>query len=365
MNEFCLHPNIYATGPSKGLLKILENIWVKELEPGEGTIYIFSGFSNYNGGVRFYDVFKEHSDQGGKIKAFLGASTSQRLSSKEVVKQLLECGAEVNLINRKRLLHAKFYGYKNDEGERLVISSANFTGPGMSQNIEASVFLDTQTTKTIGFSWDELINSVLKQRWDIYQPQLAKPTAPAWNLLFEEIKTEIKLDESEETSLILVLGHADTARITARTGTNEGKGTQYFWLSKDCFDFFPPLTIRNKRGYKTTYSTLINLYYYDLGVLDKECRVTFEAENNFDFRLGTSKLRYTGIANKGDIAIISRVKETDYILRILKSESKEAQKIAPYAINYIGHQGKKYGFIGNEELKRLLNIKLTIPKEAY
>lgn len=59
MNELTLHPNVYATGHSKGLISILERVWVREHTPGDGTLYVVSGFANYNGGVRFFETFKE------------------------------------------------------------------------------------------------------------------------------------------------------------------------------------------------------------------------------------------------------------------------------------------------------------------
>ena len=65
MNELTLHPNVYATGKSKGLIHLLERVWVKEHTPGDGTMFIISGFANYNGGVRFYEVFKELKAKGG------------------------------------------------------------------------------------------------------------------------------------------------------------------------------------------------------------------------------------------------------------------------------------------------------------
>lgn len=62
--QFAIHPNVYNTSPhSKGLLNMLEQIWVRGQTPGNGTFYIISGFSNYNGGVRFYDTFKNHIDK--------------------------------------------------------------------------------------------------------------------------------------------------------------------------------------------------------------------------------------------------------------------------------------------------------------
>ena len=30
MNELTLHPNVYATGHSKGLVSILERVWLRE-----------------------------------------------------------------------------------------------------------------------------------------------------------------------------------------------------------------------------------------------------------------------------------------------------------------------------------------------
>lgn len=334
---------------------MLEQVWVRDMEiEGKGTIYIISGFSNFNGGVRFYDTFKHHIEKGGSCVAFLGGSTSQRLSSQQVVAQLLEVGCRVYIINRKRLLHAKLYGYSSEKGESLVISSGNFTGPGMSQNIEASLYLQNIYTKEMGFSWLEVTQSFFKQKWDIYEPQLRDRKHPSWNLLYDEVGGKVKLEDEQEVTMLLVLGAADTARIQANPGEKAGLGTQYFWLSKDSYDFFPALTIRNDRGHKATYSALINMNYVDLNLIDNECRVTFEAENNLDFRLGTGKLRYTKIANPGDLAAISRLSDYNYELRIIKLESDIYPRLFPYAINFIGHQGKKYGYISNAEFEAII-----------
>src|SRR5262245_43633853 len=112
MNELALHPNVYATGQNKGLVSILERCWVRENPRGDGTMYIISGFANYNGGVRFFETFREHVRRGGQVFALFSGSTSARLTSKQVVRELLECGAQVRIIHRKRLLHAKCYGTK-------------------------------------------------------------------------------------------------------------------------------------------------------------------------------------------------------------------------------------------------------------
>ena len=358
MIEFGLHPNIYATGKHKGLRAMLEDIWVRSHHPGDGTFYILSGFANYNGGARFYRTFKEHTEKGGKIIAILGGSTAQRTSSRQVVEALLDCGAEVHVTNRKSLVHAKCYGAKTKEGEKLVVTSGNFTGPGMAQNVEAALLLGPDTTKGIGFSWDDLVSNMLHQNWITHEPKIVDLTGPVWGLLYDETPGAIVIDQSQMSTLIAKLGHADTARIMAQPGTNAAKGTQYFWLSKDCFDFFPPLTLRNKRGYKGTLSALVSLHYADLSKTDTQCRVTFEAENNLDFRLGTGFLRSTGLAKKNDLACISRISETEYELRIIKGNSKYYNGLLAYAVNFIGHQGKQYGFIENQRFEELTNVRL-------
>lgn len=358
MNQLTLHPNVYATGQSKGLVNILEDVWVRNHRPGEGTLYVVSGFGNYNGGVRFYETFKEHTRKGGRITAVFSGSTGSRLTSKQVVREMLACGANVHIVNRKRLLHAKCYGSLTDEGDSLVVTSGNFTGPGMSQNVELSVLLDKQTTAGMRFSWDGMVTELLRQNWDYHRPTLDNLEAPAWRLLYDEQAGNLVLDDSAEVTMLVRLGHADTVRINAAPGTNAGKGSQYFWLSKDCFDFFPPLTIRSARGTKATYSCLVTMHYINIGVVDRECRVTFEAENNLDFRLGTGPLRYRGVAAEGDIAAISRIGEAEYELRVLPANSVQFRRVRQYAINLVGHQGKSYGFINNSQFEELTGLHL-------
>lgn len=356
MNELTLHPNVYATGHSKGLVNILERVWVREHTPGDGTMFIISGFGNYNGGVRFFETFKQHKALGGSIVAVFAGSTSSRLTSKQVVKEMLECGADVHIINRKRLLHAKCYGTQAAHGDSLVVTSGNFTGPGMSQNVEMSVLLEPDSTAAMSFSWQDMMESILAQNWAFYRPDLTDLTTPAWQLLYDEQASDIVLDDTDEVTMILRLSHADTARINAGQNTSAGKGSQYFWLSKDCYDFFPPLTIRNARGHKATYSCLVSMNYVDLGTIDDECRVTFEAENNLDFRLGTGPLRYKKLASEGDLAAISRVGETSYELRLCRQGTAEYAALFPYAVRMIGHQGKRYGYMSNSDFASAAGI---------
>lgn len=338
---------------------MLERIWVRECRPGDGEIFLISGFGNYNGGVRFYPTFKAHAESGGRILVFFSGSTAQRLTSKQVVEEMLNCNAEVRIINRKRLLHAKCYGTSSQsKGDTLIVTSGNFTGPGMSQNVESSVLLEPEITRRMNFSWRDLCAQIDSQAWEVYRPLLGELEAPVWKLLYDEISGAIALDDSQEVTLLVTLGHNDTARIQAEPGTDASKGSQYFWLSRDCFDFFPPLTIRNVRGSKQTFSTKISLKYVDLDLVDPECRVTFEAENNLDFRLGTGKLRGTRLAKPGDLAAISRLGETDHELRIFKEGTSEFVALAPYVLNFIGNRGKRFGYIANIKFQEVTGIVL-------
>lgn len=357
-DEFLLQPNIYSTQGKKTLLGMLEEHWIEHVTPGVGDIYILSGFGNYNGGVRFYDIFKNHVAKGGRVFAMFAGSTGQKLTSKQLVEKLLECGASVTVLNRKRLMHAKLFGYKNADQQTLIVTSGNFTGPGMTQNVEAAIGLSSERVKEVGFDWEDFYTAYHSQEWDLYTP--ATPIdvlTPEWKLLYDEDqRTSSKIEEIEANTMLLMLGHADTVRINAEPGTTESKGSQYFWLSKDAFDFFPALTIPNTRGDKPTYSTLVKIKYLDLNNLEDESRVTFEAGNNVDFRLGTGPLRYTKLAQEGDIVAITRTANAEYDLKIYKQETVEFKKLEKYMVNYIGHRGKKYGYMPNEVFEQVTRI---------
>jgi hypothetical protein len=229
----------------------------------------------------------------------------------------------------------------------------------MAQNVEMSVLLEPASTATMNFSWQSMMDNMLSQNWAFYRPDLANLTAPAWQLLYDEQSADIVLDDTDEVTMILRLSHSDTSRVQATPGSVAGKGTQYFWLSKDCYDFFPPLTIRNSRGHKATYSCILRMNYIDLGQVDEQCRVTFEAENNLDFRLGTGPLRYSRLAGAGDLAAISRVGETCYELRLYRQGSAEYAGLMPVAVHMIGHQGKRYGYMPNAEFAATVRLPMV------
>lgn len=360
--EFLLQPAIYKTGNHSTLRGLLEEMWTREGTLGQGHLYFYSGFANFNGGARFYRSFREHTERGGQITAVLGGSVSQNMSSRQVVEALLQCGVDVRVVNRKAILHAKLYGRQAGDAQDLVVTSGNFTGPGMSRNVEACVRLNSAELHDAGFSWQRLVESCEAADWLVYRPSIKDRQGPGWRLLFDETPGRRRRVPQEQdfdaATMVLILGHADTARIQAAPGTTAGLGSQYFWLSKDAFDFFPPLTITNQRGIKGTLSAIVEIRYPDLDMVDPHCRVTFEAENNLDFRLGTGLLRYTRTAATGDLACISRIGETIYEIRLIRRSQRKYRVLQGYATDFIGHQGKRYGFLENEIFARLAGVQL-------
>lgn len=357
--DFTLQPNIYSTqSPAvPNLLSLLETVWISDLKErnllGTGTMYILSGFSNFNGGVRFYNHIERHISMGGKCQIILGGSSSQRMSSQQVVKKLLDIGCDVGIVNRKAIFHAKCYGYHSNEGTSLIVSSGNFTSRGMTQNVEASIHLDFKDMHGFGFKWDTMFDQIKAQKFEYYQASLNED-ASFWKLLFDENRGHVEEEAGDTyTTMLVTLSSSDTKRINAEPKTKENLGSQYFWLSKDAFDFFPVLNITNKRGYKKTYQALVNIDYKDLDMQHEE-RVTFEAENNVDFRLGTTRLRGTKIAQQGDLTALTRKGEREYEMRIFKQGSPEYNELIQYAVTFIGQRGKRYGYIDNASFFKIM-----------
>ena len=105
--------------------------------------------------------------------------------------------------------------------------------------------------------------------------------------------------------------------------------------------------------------------YIDLGTVDDQCRVTFEAKNNLDFRLGTGPLRYSSLAGEGDLATISRVGEGNYEMRLYRQGSAEYRALMPYALNFIGHQGKQYGYMQNSEFNAVAGVRVGVRSRRH
>lgn len=114
------------------------------------------------------------------------------------------------------------------------------------------------------------------------------------------------------------------------------------------------INLDNTRGTKNTFSCIINMNYIDLNLV-QEARVTFEADNNLDFRLGTGAFRYTKKAKENDLALITRLSEYDYEMRIVSTEDKKYTQLSAYATSYIGNYGKRFGYIANSELFNILD----------
>jgi len=104
--------------------------------------------------------------------------------------------------------------------------------------------------------------------------------------------------------------------------------------------------------------------YIDLKIVDKETRVTFEAGNNVDFRLGTGPLRYTKVAQEEDIAAITRRANAVYELKIIKKDTDKYVQLQSFMINFIGHRGKKYGYIPNENFDKIMGRASTLHRSS-
>ncbi|MCR5352509.1 MAG: hypothetical protein K6E35_08495 [Bacteroidales bacterium] len=351
--EFILQPSIYSTSGSATLMDLLEKAWIKNaaVQGGKGTFYILSGFSNFNGGVRFYNYIEQHILNGGACKVVLGGSTSQKLSSKQVVTKLLEIGCEVGVVNRKAIFHAKCYGYQTQDKKGLIVSSGNFTSKGVAQNMEASIVLIDDEIK-MPFDWENMFHQIQSHRIEYYQATLDTKN-PVWKLLFDEDKGRVEDSDDILSTMVITLSASDTARIMAAPGTKQALGTQYIWMSKDSLDFFPPLNLRNQRGTKNAYQALVSLNYIDLNRTE-DVRVTFEADNNLDFRLGTSSLKYTKLASVGDMAALTRLGNNNYELRLFKKNTQQFSNLIPYAVNFIGNRGKRFGYLSNNDFYKLI-----------
>lgn len=362
-DAFALQPNIYSTHGHATLAELLDTVWPLRpaAEAAGGTLYAVSGFGTHNGGVPYFERFRHHIENGGRVKVALAGSKSSNTASRQLASALLDAGAEVTVVQRRHLMHAKLYGFDTVDGDQaLIVTSGNFTTPGIKLNIEAAILLGTASLSGIAFSWEKLWsdfrNAGFENSFDLTDDQ----SDPVWRLLYDEEARRTRGAEAEEESgadqfgsMILTLSHSDTARIQAEPGTNAAKGSQYFWLSSDSYDFFPPLLERNKRGTKATYSTEVEVKFVDIARTE-QVRVTFEAENNLDFRLGTGPLRRTKVAKQGDICVLTRRAETEYELRIIKRGTPQFHALRRFATTNLGNQGKVVGFASNADVDRIL-----------
>lgn len=361
-DQFLLQPNLYRTGEAEDLFGVLDGLWGegRSRDSQDGAYFLVSGFATHNGGVRFFERFRHHIEDGGTVQAVFGGSRSSNMTSRQLVDALVGCGASVHIVNRRYMMHSKLYGKRSASGEeRLVVTSGNFSAPGLRRNIESLISLSESSTTALGFDWSSLLGGLLSETVQVFAASEAEDDDPRWALLYDEEnrgrrRAAVEDQDSDVLeSLIITLSHADTVRVSAAPGTKAAKGSQYFWLSKDCFDFFPALTIRNTKGSKATYSTMVDVSFADID-REESVRVTFEAENNLDFRLGTGPLRGTKVAKQGDIAVLSRRDERRYDLKIVPSGTPAFSALSAHALIRVGAQDKRYGYASNSEVDRIL-----------
>lgn len=345
MIELLVQPGVYSTGANRDTVQsFLAEMWAKAPQPSHA--YVVSGFVNVNGVLPFVKDLAAVVAGGGSVNCYFGGSASQRMTSKQAVVELVGLGATVNVLSRKKIMHAKMYGIASASKTAAVITSGNFTGNGISLNIEASAYIDGEDLEGTGFSWPKACTALEEEAtWNkLVHADLENPTNPGWKLLFDEesgapegIDTWAEGDEI----LAMTLSPTDVARITGA----QPLGTQYFWLSRFVSGFFPPLTeLPEKPDAKRTFKTSIQVEFVDVGET-ADCTVTFEAYNNLDFRLLTSPLKGTGLADAGDMMILRRRKEREYVLKVLGDGTPEHATLLPYLIHPIGIKDKRYGWV--------------------
>ncbi|MGA8512862.1 MAG: restriction endonuclease [Thermoplasmata archaeon] len=343
--EYILQPGIFSAPdvPGADLQMFLEKIWVSS--PADVTFYVASGFVDQNGVLPFVKTFKQHVDGGGQVRCFFAGSAGQNMAGQQAVEELLSVGAEVALLNRRKIFHVKMYGCHSSSGEESVLSSGNFTGNGLALNVESSARFGRRPLSDAGFSW-QTWEDRLRAAFDWHKLSLGDRAAPGWKLTYDETHGRVgapeddAAEESASEVLVFTLSKIDVARIQ----DPDYRGTQYFWLSRYTVGFFPPLVNRNRPGAKKTFSTDVNVDFVNVGVV-QDVSVTFEAYNNLDFRLGTGPLRKTKIAKEGDLAVLQRLGDKNYRLKVLNAKSREALRLLPYLINFIGARGKRYAFV--------------------
>jgi hypothetical protein len=55
---------------------------------------------------------------------------------------------------------------------------------------------------------------------------------------------------------------------------------------------------------------------------------------------------------------VTRAGEDEYEVRIIQKDSPAYKTLSPYAINFIGHQGKRYGVIDNDQFAAIVGVNI-------
>lgn len=351
--DFVLQPDVYRTTQDySNLGEILSGIWGKA--PEESVLYAAAGFVDLGGVLPFVNAFKKHIEDGGGVRCFFAGSPSSALASRQAVHELLSIEASVRLLSRRKMFHSKLYGVSANSADRLVVSSANLTGNGLAMNVESTLIVGSELLSRCGFSWTEWERKV-EEGFEWHEPSLASSrdaSDPAWKLTYDEKRGAPQAEPpspSTDEALVTTLSAIDVARVKDPTYA----GTPYFWLSRYVMDYFPPLVVRTRPGAKKTFTADVEVDFLNIGQT-KKVTVTFEAYNNKDFRLLVSPLKGTKVAKEGDIAILYRVGADQYKLKVLDARSRDAGRLRPYMITFVGHKGKRYGFVPIGMVKRLL-----------
>ena len=62
------------------------------------------------------------------------------------------------------------------------------------------------------------------------------------------------------------------------------------------------------------------------------------------------------------MAAITRTGYDTYELRMYRQDTPQFAVLSQYAVTFIGHQGKRYGFIPNEEFAQIVGAHVAAPR---
>lgn len=137
------------------------------------SLNIIVAFAKNSGVLRVKDSFEKFRERGGKINIYVGVDLAG--TSFEALTALLIHTDSVNIIHaeKSQTFHTKIYQFSGKEKELLIVGSHNLTGGGLWTNIESSIIIETNNSKTENKKLLESVNGYitnLKSLKDSFMP---------------------------------------------------------------------------------------------------------------------------------------------------------------------------------------------------
>ncbi len=151
---------------------------IKEKLPHSGNVAIASGYVSDNVISKFKDDFYRIVEEGGKFKLLVGMAFHEGLPAKKL-KNLQEIDAKLRSISsdcgiyvcHARRFHGKIYSFQKENDLNIYLGSSNFSGSGLSENLECTAEVYDDDTKSRLTSYIDYIfhknNSVSIENADI------------------------------------------------------------------------------------------------------------------------------------------------------------------------------------------------------